>query len=505
MTKKQTNVAITTVAIFVATFMTAVEGTIVSTAMPTIIGNLHGVELMNWVFSIYLLTNAMVTPVYGKLADAIGRKPVLLVGLVIFIGGSCLAGLAQNMIQLIAFRALQGIGAGAIQPVTFTIIADIYPIEKRAKVLGFNGSAWGIASVVAPLLGGFIVEKLSWHWIFFINLPIGLITIALVQFFFFEERRSQRVHIDYPGVFSLLTTLFALMIGLQMLTDPNQRLVAMIALVIFVVGFVIFLRVEQKASDPVIDLKLFRNRSFVIQNSVAALVSGFLIGFESYMPMWMQGILGMPASMGGFAVTPSSVMWIIGSFLAGHMLVRWSPKRLLTIALIWLLLGGIALATVPVTTPFVVFLVIAGWLGIAFGTIITITTVTVQNAVTQSEVGVATSFNTLSRTLGQTLMVSIFGIVLNTHFAQGVQAHGNITTDMLNKLIDPQTAKGLPAHLLPALHNILYSGLHGVYLVGIGVIVIALICNLFDVPEKLRMHAHKEVKAASAAPEQQNS
>jgi EmrB/QacA subfamily drug resistance transporter len=507
MTKKQTNVTVTTAAIFVATFMTAIEGTIVSTAMPTIIGSLHGVELMNWVFSIYLLTNAMVTPVYGKLADAIGRKPVLEVGLVIFIVGSCLAGLAQNMIQLIAFRALQGIGAGAIMPVTFTIIADIYPIEKRAKVLGFNGSAWGIASVIAPLLGGFIVERLSWHWIFFINLPVGLITIALVQFFFFEEKQTRAVQIDYPGVFSLLVTLFALMIGLQLLTDAGSRPIAFAALVLSVVGLVAFIRLEKKASDPVIDLALFKNRSFVIQNSVAALVSGFLIGFESYMPMWMQGILGLPASMGGFAVTPSSLMWIIGSFLAGHLLVKWSPKHVLTIALAWLLVGATALAIVPVTTPFVAFLVIAGWLGLAFGLIITITTVTVQNSVAQSEIGVATSFNTLSRTLGQTLMVSVFGIVLNTHFAQGVAGHAGLTTDMLNKLIDPQTAAQLPAHLLPTLRNILYSGLHGVYIVGIGIIAIALLCNLFDVPDKLRSRAAgtKTAHARRSAAQQENS
>ena len=161
MEKRKTNVLLVTIALFVATFMTAIEGTIVSTAMPTIISNLHGMRLMNWVFSIYLLTNAMMTPIYGKMADRIGRKPIFILGLVLFVIGSSLCGLSNHMETLIISRAIQGLGAGAIMPVSFTIIADIYPIEKRAKVLGFNGSAWGIASIIAPLLGGFIVDKLT--------------------------------------------------------------------------------------------------------------------------------------------------------------------------------------------------------------------------------------------------------------------------------------------------------------------------------------------------------
>ncbi len=167
MSSRKTNVPLVTGAIFIATFMSAIEGTIVSTAMPTIVGDLSGVALMNWVFSIFLLTNAMATPIYGKLSDMFGRKRLFLFGLGTFIVGSTLSGMSNSMTELIIWRAVQGIGAGSIMPISFTIIADIYPFEKRAKVMGFNGSAWGIASIVAPLLGGFIVDQMSWHWIFF--------------------------------------------------------------------------------------------------------------------------------------------------------------------------------------------------------------------------------------------------------------------------------------------------------------------------------------------------
>ena len=222
MQQRKTNVMAVTVAIYVATFMSAIEGTIVSTALPTIVGDLHGVSLMNWVFSIYLLTNAMMTPIYGKLTDLVGRKPVMQAGLIIFIIGSMMSGLSNSMPVLIFWRAIQGIGAGALMPVSMTIIADIYSFERRAKVLGFNSSAWGIASVLAPLIGGLIVDKLSWHWIFFINVPVGLITLFLFQFYLREPKRHNNVKIDYLGSFWLMLFLLCLMLCL-LYTSPSPR------------------------------------------------------------------------------------------------------------------------------------------------------------------------------------------------------------------------------------------------------------------------------------------
>ncbi|WP_146985864.1 MFS transporter, partial [Lentilactobacillus rapi] len=227
-TAKQSNVMLVTIALFVATFMAAIEGTIVSTAMPTIVGDLHGVALMNWVFSIFLLTNAIATPIYGKLADSIGRKPMFIGGITIFIFGSVMSGLSHSMLVLIIWRAVQGIGAGSILPISNTIIADIYPLEKRAQVLGLNSSAWGIASVIAPLLGGFIVDQLSWHWIFFINLPIGLIVMILVQLYFHEEKRQTKSKMDVGGTCWLTIMLLAIMYAFQLVGQSpiNWKIVA---------------------------------------------------------------------------------------------------------------------------------------------------------------------------------------------------------------------------------------------------------------------------------------
>ncbi|WP_261810973.1 MDR family MFS transporter [Levilactobacillus humaensis] len=481
MVKKQTNVKVVTGAVFVATFMSAIEGTIVSTAMPTIVGDLQGVALMNWVFSIFLLTSAIATPIYGKLADTVGRKLVFLVGLFIFVVGSTLSGMSHSMETLIAWRALQGIGAGAIMPVSFTILADIYPVEQRARVMGLNGSAWGIAAVVAPLLGGFIVDHLSWHWIFFINIPIGIVTMGLIWFYLQERTERKKFTMDWAGCFWLSLGLLALMLTFQLLGEGQLNvLFVILGFLISIGAFWAFLRQEKRTADPLIPLSLFANRTFVVQNLIAALLSGFIMGFEVYLPTWTQGLLGLKASEAGFAITPSSLMWIVGSFIAGKLLLSRSPYQIVNISLTLVMIGAITMALLPATTPFWCFFVIAGICGTGFGITITTTTVTVQSQVDVDEIGVATSFNTLSRTLGQTMMVSILGIIMNLAMTRGVANHHGTSMAMMNKLINPQTAVSLPANVLPTLRGILYQGLHAIFIAGVILIVISFAVNFFD-------------------------
>lgn len=481
-TVKKTNVKWVTVAVFVATFMTAVEGTIVSTAMPTIISDLHGLKLMNWVFSIYLLMSAVTTPIYGKLSDRYGRKILLNIGLLIFVLGSFLCCISHSMLQLILSRVLQGLGAGAIQPLTYTVLADIYPLEKRANMIGLNGSAWGIASIVAPLLGGFIVEQLSWHWVFAINIPIGLITIVLIQLFLHEPKRNQAVRepVDFQGIILLTFVLVCLMLGLQNLNNAHAWLISLILLVAAVLGTFVFVKVERQKADPILPLKLFSNRTFVVQNVSILLISGFLIGFDAYLPIWMQSVLGLKPSMGGFVVTPSSVVWLFGSYISGKMIAKYPPHKITLFALSFLVVGCGCYLLLPLKTAFGIFLIISAVVGFGFGLSITTSTVTSQSVVTADEVGTATSFNTLARNLGQTLMVSVFGIVMNLKMAQGVQQHSGLTFKMLDQMINSSTAHLLAKQYLAPARQIVYEGLHWIFVVGIIILVVAVILNFFD-------------------------
>ena len=474
--QNRSNAKIVTIAIFLTTFMTAIEGTIVSTAMPTIVSDLNGLEIMNWVVSTFLLMTAVSTPIYGKLADSIGRKPVFLFGIAVFVVGSALCGIAQNMVELILFRVIQGLGSGAVQPVAVTIIADLYTLEKRAKMLGLNSGFWGVASVIAPLLGGFIVQHLSWHWIFYINVPLGIIAFLLVVFFLKERKTSSNSTLDLKGTTCLVIFLLALMVFLQEL-ENGLTIVLLGLVVIIIVSAIIFFKAEKRAKDPIMPLDMLSSKEFTMINLITLLISGVVIGFEFYIPTWMQGINATSASIAGFAVTPSSLMWIVGSFLIGGMLGRWGIKKTYDYMLLILIVADLALILVPIYTSFWIFCLIAAFNGTAFGAITTASQVRSQVLVGHDKIGVATSFNTLMKYLGQTMMVSIYGITFNVVVAKQLSHHPNLTQKMMNDIVSADKAKHLAANLIPSLRQVLLSGLKSVYVVSLIVIVLSLILN----------------------------
>ncbi|WEV60053.1 MDR family MFS transporter [Streptococcaceae bacterium ESL0729] len=477
MQKRKTNVLMVTIAVFVATFMTAIEGTIVTTAMPTIVGSLQGIEIMNWVFSIYLLTSAMLTPIYGKLADKIGRKPVFIFGIILFVIGSALCGFSNSMMTLIVARAIQGFGAASMTPVSLTIIADLYSPEKRAKVIGLTSTAWGIASVAGPLAGGIIVDTIGWHWVFFLNVPIGILLIAMIWYFLNEEKPDlEPKKMDISGSLSLMLILTSLLAAFQILGDEGINLAVILLFIASILFLLFFIRAEKRAEDPVISLDLFSSKIFIVVNLIAALISGFLMCFDVYIPMWMQGVLGYQAGIGGLVLAPMSILWIYGSNLAGDWLDKHSIKWVMFMSLFITLLASLPLIIMPADTPYLVFVVISAVLGVSLGVVIVATTIVAQNVVPQNQLGVATSFNTLSRVIGQTIMISVYGIVSNTRMNSALTNEKlDIDRSILNQLVNPHTAQNIPKDLLKPLKGILFQGIHGVFTTGVILVVLSLI------------------------------
>lgn len=388
-----------------------------------------------------------------------------------------MCGLAQNMIELILFRVIQGLGSGAVQPVAITIIADLYTLQKRAKMLGLNSGFWGVASVIAPLLGGFIVQHLSWHWVFYINVPIGIIAFLLVLVYLREPKHKSSSKLDLQGTIWLVLLLLALMFFLQDL-GSNMNLLVMAALaVLIVISVILFFRAEKRAADPIMPLSMLRDKEFFALNNITLLISGVVIGFEFYIPTWMQGINGTNASLAGFAVTPSSLMWIVGSFLIGGMLGRWGIKKTYDYMLAILVAADLVLILVPIYTSFWVFCIVAAFNGTAFGAITTASQVRSQVLVPKDDIGVATSFNILMKYLGQTMMVSVYGIAFNTMVAKGLAKHPGLTQAMMNKIVSAENAKTLASSVVPQLRQVLLGGLKAVYIVSMVVILISILLN----------------------------
>lgn len=466
-------------AVFIATFMTSVEVTIVTTALPSIISELHGLAYQSWIMSAYLLTTAITTPIYGKLADTIGRKKVFLWGVIMFTLGSLFSGLATNIYMLIAMRALQGIGSGAVLPLTFTIIADNYSFEERARVLAFNNTAWGLSALIGPALGGFLVDALSWHWVFFVNVPLGVIVAVLIWGSYHEKlRATERLVIDWQGISYLAITMVGILLAVQSL-DSNLVVTGVLA-VVAVISLILLVRTEKRVANPLISPKLFRNPSFSIQISTTAMLSGILMAYQIYFPIWLQSIYRMPATMAGLVVSSSSIMWLIAAFFVGAVISRFVPKYVAMGVAVLLVIFYTILVFAGRDFPSWMFYLIAAVNGGTIGIIISMNTILSQHFVDESMIGSATSLLTLGQSLGQTIMTGVFGAVLNLMIATH---RGNLPLAEINRSISSNQA-GVTANKA-AVDTVILHGMHGVFAVVIGLLVAVFIVNLVDPNKKV--------------------
>ncbi|GLB46717.1 MFS transporter [Philodulcilactobacillus myokoensis] len=469
------------ITLFLATFISSIESNIISTAMPTIIGDLHGVDIMNWAFSGFLLAGLIATPVYGKLSDLLGRKFVFITGILIFIIASLWISLSSSMGMLVLGRVIQGIGAGVVMPISYAIIADTYEFHKRAQMIGLNGAIWSFTFILSPLLGGFIVDHFNWRIIFIIAIPIGIIIMILIQIFLDNHPTKKKYHFDYLGIILISISLLSFMIILQMLSR-NLVIDAQIAtyFMIDTISTLLFIRHEHLTSDPIVPTSMFGNHQFVLPNVLSFMTSGFLMLFNIYLPEWIQGLLGLSASSVGIIILIGSIFWILGSFMTGWLLKILRSKFVAGIGIIVLTAGAILLAFMNQNTSILWLIIIISICELGIGIVITMSTTIVQSKVHTDNIGAATSFNTVSKTLGQVVMTLLFGIVSNISMKIKIVQTPKSSFKIMNQLINPRKIHLINPKLIPNLRAILYFAIHNVFIMASFLIILTCIFYFID-------------------------
>lgn len=457
-------------AALMAIFMPAVESSIVATALPTIIGDLGGFHLFSWVFAVPLLTQAVTIPLYGRLADLLGRKRVFIVGTVIFLIGTTLCGFARSMVVLILFRGLQGVGAGAIQLIALTIIGDIYTPAERARIQGFSSAVWGFAAVVGPALSAFLVEYVHWSVVFWVNIPVGVVSIAMFMLFLNEhvERREHRI--DYLGGALLVVGIGALMLALveAMNFDPLTT-TALVALGILALAW-LFVH-ELHTREPMLPLALWRRRVVTLANlgSFGAVATNMAVSV--LLPTYVQGVMGRSPGVAGFVVGTASVSWMFASFAAGRLMIRTSYRLTATIGAVSLMAGCTVLlmmqpaggALLPASGSFLI--------GIGMGFCNTTFIVSIQGAVAWHERGAATGSQMFMRMIAMSLGAAVLGAIVNF----GVHRRLPGADDAVNQLLHLTSRQGLGAAEIARLSEAVALSVHSAVLVAALIAVLTLV------------------------------
>ena len=403
------------ISLMLSTSLVALDSTIIATAVPSVVKSLGGFAQFPWLFSIYLLAQAVSVPIYAKVADMFGRKPVILLGIALFLVGSILCGVAWSMPALIAFRALQGLGAGAVQPMSVTIVGDIYTLEERARVQGYLASVWGISAVVGPTLGGVFSEWISWRWIFFVNIPLCFLAGVMLIRKFREDVARKPHRIDYSG--AVLLTIGCALLILGLLEGGNSwGWASPVSVGIFAVGvlsLVAFILVERNAAEPVLPLWVFRRRVLVGGSAVALSVGAVLLGLTSYVPTYVQVVLHASPLVAGFALATISVGWPLAASYSGRLYLRFGFRTTALIGGGLSVLGTALMMTLGRASS---IWSVAGYcflIGLGLGLVASPTLIAAQSSVGWRDRGVVTGTNMFGRSIGSAVGVALFGAIAN--------------------------------------------------------------------------------------------
>lgn len=484
-----------TLGVITGLFLGALEGTVVGTAMPTVVARLGGIDIYSWVFSIYLLTSTVTMPVWGKLSDLYGRRRFYLIGIGLFMLGSALSGQANSMVELITYRAIQGLGAGALVPLGLTIIGDIYSLAERSRMQGLFSGVWGVASLIGPLVGGLITEHISWRWVFYINVPFGLAAAAIIGLTLKEPPIAKQARLDTRGIISFAASMTLLLLAM-MKGGRGESWSSPVILGMFAasaVAMASFIVWERTAQEPIIPLTLLQENRLFFAGSLNGFLAGMaMFGTMSFIPLYVQGVLGTSATKAGGVLIPLTFGWTMFSIISSRLLLRVGYRPLVITGMVSLVAGFLLLVRVNPTTPWALICADVFLIGVGMGLSVVTMTIAVQNSVPRHYMGIATSAITFFRIIGGMIAVALMGTVM-IHRLRAFQAllwttptaqSADIARllEHPDALIDPLTRVHLSPPVLKAVQTTLADALRGVFWVGLIVSCLALL-SAFLVPK----------------------
>ncbi|MDH6427345.1 MDR family MFS transporter [Paenibacillus sp. FSL R7-0048] len=496
------------IAIMAAMLFAAINQTITSTAMPRIIAILDGMDYYTWTINIYLLTSTIATVLVGKLSDMFGRKPFLLAGILLFMVGAFLTGTSSDVYQFIIYRGIQGVGAGIIQSTAFTAVGDLFPPRERGKWMGLMMAVFGFSSVLGPTLGGFLIDNMDWHWLFWIFLPLGVVAFVMILTLFPKGKRGESTSIDYLGSLLMTTTIVPLLLAFTWAGTEydwgSSQILGLLAGT--VVSALLFIFVESKAKNPILPLHLFKNSVVTISNIIGFIMNFGMMGAMIYLSFFVQGVLGISATYAGYVTMPMSIVMVVASALTGQKMAKKGKYKRYALIGIPIMIAGMTIMVFMNNVPMAVLSMIVFGLGLGLG--MPVFSLATQNAVSHTELGVVTASSQLFRNLGGTIGIAVMGTVMSNSLTKNLkealqsssapdftQIDPKLAEQMLsfanpqalmNKPLLEQTQASLPADVQPVflqmiegIRDALGQTLSSVFLTGTIVLVVAFVLVFF--------------------------
>ncbi|KGE19676.1 MDR family MFS transporter [Paenibacillus wynnii] len=504
MHSKESNLKMVVTALLLGILMSAMDNTIVASAMGTIVSDLGGLDKIVWVTSAYMVMVMAGTPIFGKLSDMYGRKRFFMFGLIVFLIGSALCGTASSITQLSIYRAIQGVGGGALMPIAFTIMFDIFPAEKRGKLTGLFGAVFGISSVLGPLLGAYITEYVGWQWVFYINLPLGVISFILIAMYYKESITHSKQRIDWGGAFTLVGAVICLMFALEL--GGNQYAWDSSTILGLFAGFALlltaFLFIERIVAEPIISFDMFRKRLFATSCLVALFYGSTFIVATIYIPIFVQGVFGGSATNSGLILMPMMIGSVLGSQCGGLLTTKTSFRNIMLISAVCFVAGVFSLSTLTPETSRLLLNVYMGLTGFGVGFSFSVLSMSSVHHFDMRQRGSATSTSTFMRSLGMTLGITVFGIIQRNNFTSNLStAFGGSQASAFGDpraALTPEARAKIPAPVLEKISSALSSSIAHTFLWAMVPTVLGLVFVLLMPKDRLKIAPKKSPQTSES-------